>query len=194
MLSPSYKTPPKEQREWKTIPEDVYQVAIEDINPGYKEYKGQREEVLVFQFIILDDGEFKGERLFKKMKPVVYDGANSNRPSYLYQIWKAAMKVEPTQEQLASGLTSEELNSLIGQQLRVSVKLSPPAANGKIYSNVEGVMQAKTLLELPKLKQKAPVEFKREEAEATVDYDDEHETEDVNDALQASKDPKDLPF
>lgn len=143
------------------IPEDLYQCVIEDITPVTTKKWGkpdEEEEKLNFKLLILDDGEFKGQRLFKRVKPVVYDGAETNRPSYLYQIFKAAMKAEPTEKQIHEGLSGNELNALIGKQIRVSVKLSAPDAKGKVYSNVDGILAAKTEMEAPKLHTKSPAD------------------------------------
>ena len=74
-------------REFRLVPEDVYQVAIEDIVPVETEYQGKKMEKLRFQFVILGKGEYAGERLFRKAVPIV---SNYNRPSVMWQIVQAA--------------------------------------------------------------------------------------------------------
>lgn len=186
MLHNDYRTPKMERKEWPVIPEDVYQVAIEDITTiTVKKFHSEEEEdVFNFQFVILEEGEYKGQRLFKRVRPIVFDGGGKNRPSYLYQIFKAAMKVEPSVEQVELGLTGKELNELIGKQIRVNVKVSPPNNAGKTFSNVEGVMHAKTEMAMPALKTKAPGSTKV--AEEGIDDDVENEQDEVE--------PKDMPF
>ncbi|QGH73103.1 MAG: protein of unknown function DUF669 [Podoviridae sp. ctviO18] len=201
MLKSDYRTPKSEFKEWKIIPEGIYQVVIEDIKPVFvkNKFNPEGEEKLNFQFVILDDGEYHGERLWRRVTPNVFDGATNNRPSYLYQILKAANKVEPTEQQKNEGLSGDELNALIGKQLVVMVKVSAPNAQGKVFSNVEGLTTAKSLLPVPKLKTSDPIELQRPEATGTEQGEEdivgEDDIEDINGELSAnSKRGRDLPF
>ena len=207
MLQNNFKTPISQKGDFENLPEDIYHVVIEDVNLEERQvYQSQDvEEVLNFKFTILEEGPYLGQKVWKKIRPILNAGWDGGSPSDLYELWKSAMKVLPNQQQLENGLSGDEINGLIGEQLRVTVKIKT-SGKGKEYNKIEGFMVAKSKLSAPKLKSKEPGEIKKletkneiEEGYEAPDDDDSFadENEDVNGELsiagQRIKD-KDLPF
>lgn len=185
MLDNSYRTPKPTPREWKVIPDGFYPVVLEDVQPVETQWKGVKEIKLRFQFVILGDGEFAGEKLFLKAGQTVYN--NNGKSSWLYNIVKH-LRSEPTADEMDNGLTAETINGLIGKQAIVMVNTNT-GNDGKTYSNIKGMTPAQTILPVPKLNTKGPVavpEIQVEDAEPqTINNDEE---------LPPSPKEGDLPF
>lgn len=207
MLQNNFKTPINQSQEFDVLPEDIYHVVIEDVNLEERQVYQSKdvEEVLNFKFTILDQGEYLGNKVWKKIRPILNAGWDGGSPSDLYELWKSAMKVLPSQQQLENGLSGDEINSLIGEQLRVTLKVKT-SQKGKEYNKIEGFMSAKSKLSAPKLKSKEPGQIKkletRKEVEETyeaLDDDDAYqdENEDINAELSVASQKikkNDLPF
>ena len=205
MIKNQFRTPISSKGDFENIPEDIYHCVIEDVNLEERQvYQSQDvEEVLNFKFTILEEGDFLGQKVWKKIRPILNAGWDGGSPSDLYELWKSAMKVLPNIQQLEMGLSGDEINSLIGEQLRVTVKIKT-SAKGKEYNKIEGFMSAKSKLPAPKLKSKEAGEIKKLEAKKEVEDeaptdDDSYadENEDVNAQLDMASQKikeKDLPF
>ena len=209
MLQNNYQTPVNQREEFDVLPEDVYQVVIEVANLEERQaYQSKDiEEVLNFKFMIIEDGEYKGRKVWKKIRPTVNAGWEGGSPSDLYELWRAATGVFPTEQQKKDGLTGNDINSLIGRQIRVTLKIKT-TAKGKEYNKIEGFMSVKSELAAPKLKPKEAGEVKKltatkeNEPKEEVDdeipvYDEEDDYDNVNAELAGRKqsiDPADIPF
>lgn len=141
-----------EEREGKTfdpLPEDVYQVELFDIEaqekPSYDD-KTKMETVLSFQFVVLDEGEYRGRSIWRNFVPTyLYIGKNGKNA--LYQITEAMIMRELTDEERFS-FGSDFINKLVGYQLRVGVK-NKEGKEGKVFSNIDQFYMKKGTL--PKL-------------------------------------------
>jgi hypothetical protein len=153
MLLDKYRTKVPERKEFDPVPEDTYQVQISDINLKTKmnSYRNEEEEVLDFEFVILNEGKCRGRRLWKNVRPVVAPPGSSSKPSWLYVIASKALERELEFGEIAGF----EPNSLIGRQLRVVVNCAP-GSNGKTYNNIIGFQVKKGDLE-PFEKNESPV-------------------------------------
>lgn len=164
-----------ETKEYKSIPEGLYPVVLEDINaeerPVYQ-HPDQKELVYNCQFVILE-GEYGGERLWKRIRPVLSPGFENGNPSTLFVLLKALLGREPN---LEAKITGQKLNALIGKQCQVLVK-QEKGKNGKMYSKVTEFLAAKQQLPIPELKtkqaeiKKLEVEPVKEEA-SEIDYEE----------------------
>lgn len=140
--------PFENKTEFETIPEDVYQVQITDIKEKLKApYQAPAgteatEPFYGFEFTILDEGKFRGRKLWKDVKPVLPFAKPGSKEPWLHKIIAAVHGKALTFAE-AESYGVEQLNALIGKQLRVLVKNSPPKADGKVFSNLESVMHTK---------------------------------------------------
>ncbi|MEI9966197.1 MAG: DUF669 domain-containing protein [Candidatus Moraniibacteriota bacterium] len=144
MLPSNISFPVKEGKTFDPLPEDVYQVELLDIEmqekPSYND-KSVMENVLSFQFVVLDDGEFRGRSIWRNFVPTfLYIGKNGKNA--LYEITEAIIKRELTQEEEAM-FGSDFINKLIGYQCRVVVK-NKEGKEGKVFSNIDSFMPAKS--------------------------------------------------
>lgn len=117
-LQPGYKAQKAERQEFEAIPAGVYQAEITDINEVERaKYRkpDEKEKVLDIEFVILDEGEAKARRLWKKVRPFVVAG---EKPSLLYQLMTHALARPdlPEDEALAT-----DVGVLIGKQLMLVV-------------------------------------------------------------------------
>lgn len=179
----------KEKMEFDPLPEDVYQVQLLDVEmqskPSYDD-KTVMENVLSFQFVVVDDGEFRGRSIWKNFVPTyLYNGKKGKNG--LYQITEAIIRRELKDED-KQNLSSDFVNDLVGYQCRVTVK-NKTTGEGKTFSNIDTFLPAKSnvtpLTEdekqkaTPKKKQDEKVaEFtnalgKKEEEIPTINLDDE---------------------
>ncbi len=162
MLNSAYKTP--EKPKFEALPEDMYQVVIEDINLDERDNwnnPNEKEEVLKFKYRVVEEGEYNNRVIFQEVRPIMSAGSDKGQASWLYEIYKAAMKQEPTKDQLAEGLSANEINNLIAKQIRLSIK-SKLSQKGNLYNKVDGVLFAKQELPIGKLEMKRPVESEEE--------------------------------
>jgi len=182
MLQSGFKTRQVQKGNFPILPEDTYQAVIEDVNlveqPVY-ESPGEKEEVLNFQFLILEEGEYAGQRVWKKVRPILNAGFDQGQPSWLYELSKAVMKALPNDKQLEEGLSAEDLNELIGKQARLIIKIKT-SKKGKEYNNITGILASKKDVDVPKLKTKEPGPVRKltqegsEEPQEDIFADDEY--------------------
>ncbi len=133
MLPESHRPKAPEETEFIPLPEDTFQVHVSDINLKTKHnaFRNEEEEGSDVEFLILDEGENRGRRLWKWVRPIMAAGNANNKPSWLYVIASKALGREFTAEEV----TLFSANVLIGKQLRAVVN-QPQGKNGKTYNNI----------------------------------------------------------
>lgn len=141
-----------EKKDWPLIPEDVYQVEITDIAEDVTEYiKGEKKDVFKFEFTLIEDGPTYGRKLWSRgsrVSPIPY---KSGKNPLTWKVASAVVK-HPLTEDEGKAYTIAMLNALIGKQVRVTVSVSAPKADGKQYNNIDSFMMTKA--ELPAFDEK----------------------------------------
>ncbi len=94
-VSPSTKFETPERKIYDAIPGDVYQVQVTDISEKLMPPYGkpfdipdeEKETFINFEFTILDDGEYRGRKLWKAIRPVPPTPPEDSKfkPSWMYQ-------------------------------------------------------------------------------------------------------------
>jgi hypothetical protein len=136
-----------EKKEFDPIPSNVYQVQIGDITEKYKAPWGSpqgsdaTEQYLNFEFVILNEGPYKGRKLWKDVRPVAPTPSEDAKfkPSWLWRII-SAVTGHPLSFSDGVNWGIEETNALIGRQLRLIVNQTPPNSQGKSYNNITDVL------------------------------------------------------
>jgi hypothetical protein len=136
----------KEGKTFDPLPEDVYQVELFDIElqekPSYND-KTVMEKVMSFQFVVLDEGGFRGRSIWKNFVPT-YLYIGNNGKNALYQITEAIIARELKDEEIAT-FGSDFINKLVGYQCRVTVK-NKESKEGKFFSNIDTFLPKKVSL------------------------------------------------
>lgn len=138
------------KKEFSLIPEGLYQVQLHDIvekqKPDFKN-PSVLKNFFTFTFIILNEGELRGRRLWLDVSAVPpYPPSEGRKQSWMYKVISAIEKHSITQDE-AGGYDAAKFNTLIGEQIQVVVKHSPPKASGKVYANIDSVMAASSKME-----------------------------------------------
>jgi len=136
----------KEKMEYPPIPKDVYQSELLDVNmesrptfdtKNYPKEEQEMENVLNFQFTLLEGsdskGELRGRNIWANFVPT-YLYINKKGKNKLYKIIEALQSKEIDPDQEVLGITQDTLNSLIGKQCRISVE--PVIKGDKTYDNI----------------------------------------------------------
>lgn len=134
-----------EKKEFEALPPNLYQVQIEDIRQVFKRpYKAPQdaeatEEYLTFEFIILNEGEYRGRKQWKDVRPVPPTPSEGNgfKPSWMWRIVSAVFG-HPFTFAEGSSFGPEDVNALIGRQLRLMVNQNPKG--DKVYNNITDVL------------------------------------------------------
>lgn len=110
-----------EGKEFTVLPKDVYQCELIDIKlETQKKYQSEEtEDVLCFVFTVLEQGEHYGRQLrqYAAQKLSKYNGGSN-----LYKVLVGLNGGKDlTDEQMKNIPGDEELNALIGKQVRLSV-------------------------------------------------------------------------
>ena len=146
--------------DFNPVPEDKYTVQIADVslNSQFNKFKQEDQELLNYQFIILDDkkdadGETTRDRyLWKRMSQII------SKRSWLGKFVTALYGRELTREELE--VFADNPDSVIGQQICVMTE-NNEGSNGVVYSNIIKFSHADTKLEL--------VDFKPQQSEKEVE-------------------------
>lgn len=153
-VSPSTKFEIPERKIYDAIPGDVYQVQVTDISEKLMPPYGkpfdipdeEKETFINFEFTILDEGEYRGRKLWKAIRPVPPTPPEDSKfkPSWMYRFVSAINGMPMT---YANGInwSADETNALIGKQLRVTVTKTDKGE--KSYNNITEVLPAKIQLE-----------------------------------------------
>ena len=141
-------------KEWKPVPEDIYQVVIKDIvEKDVKAYESDAIETkYLFKYVILDhqdDVVCYKQLLTDFAHPKWFSGDSKNKlsPSKLVTIFKSIygfyfpdIKVED----IPADQVTEMVNQLIGSQVRVAVKVKEDESN-----KITDYLSVKEELEVP---------------------------------------------
>lgn len=153
-VSQSTKFEIPERKIYDAIPGDVYQVQVTDIAEKLMPPYGkpfdipdeEKETFINFEFTILDEGEYRGRKLWKAIRPVPPTPPEDSKfkPSWMYRFVSAINGMPMT---YANGVDwgAEQTNDLIGKQLRVTVTKTDKGE--KSYNNITEVLPAKVQLE-----------------------------------------------
>jgi len=136
----------QEAKTYEPLPEDMYQVELLDIEmqekPNYND-KTKMENVLSFQFVVVEEGEYRGRSIWKNFVPTyLYIGKNGKNA--LYQITEAMIMRNLSQEEKAD-FGSSYINKLVGYQCRVLIK-NKEGKEGKKFSNIDSFLPKKETL------------------------------------------------
>jgi len=137
----TFKKP--EKREFELLPEEVYEVVISSIEEGERvvyQHPDEKEEIIKFTFEI-EEGEYKGRKLWKDCSPIMWPGSDKGSPSTLYLIYSAGAGKKLSMEECEFvGLT--EINELEGKKLRAIV-IQKKSSKGELVNKVDGFLPIK---------------------------------------------------
>jgi len=137
----TFKKP--EKREFELLPEEVYEVVISSIEEGERvvyQHPDEKEEIIKFTFEI-EEGEYKGRKLWKDCSPIMWPGSDKGSPSTLYLIYSAGAGKKLSMEECEFvGLT--EINELEGKRLRAIV-IQKKSSKGELVNKVDGFLPAR---------------------------------------------------
>lgn len=142
----------KEASDIKPVDDGIYTLELVDVDsvarPTYdtrnKPTEEQKiEETFDFKFAILDEGEYRSRILFYNFVPSFLYINKKGEKNKLYKVIETFLKRDITREEEAYGITSEMINSLVGNQCQSVIK-----KDGE-YSNIENLV--KTNNSLPSL-------------------------------------------
>lgn len=166
-MLPSFKVNYEEKKSI-VIPEDVYQVELLDIEMKEaldKETK-QPYNVLSFQFVIVEEGKYRGYSLWRNYVPTTLYISKKGK-NVLFQIIEAMIGRELKNEEYHT-MDSDKINKLVGFQCRVTVK-NKKTDDGE-YSNIDSFLAKKSSLKslTPAEKEKATVKKSATPAQQAV--------------------------
>lgn len=146
---------PNEKKDFPSLPEDTYQVFVEDVNlvKRLNKYNGQEEMQMNFTFSILGTAEerekstYRGRKLWKYVRTVISAGGAGKNPAMFNVIYEAIMRRTPYEDQVQT-INAKVIDSLIGKQLLLVVKEGTDN-QGKKYNTISDYMKAKTPMALP---------------------------------------------
>jgi len=205
MLDQEINVEKREGKNYSTIPENIYQAEVFDINseerPSY-DTKGKpaaeqvMETTLNFQFTLLkgkskdedgNDEDLRGRHLWRNFVPTYLYVGKKGKNS-LYVILEAILGRDITAEEEGGKIGTEFLNSLVGKQCRIGVKHKKGKEEGQVFANIESffaIEESMTGL-TDEEKEEFKIKKKGEEAPAT--------TEEGNVDYPENPNPEDIPF
>lgn len=154
----------KKEVVYENLPDGMYNVELFDISvkeqPKFNEPE-TLEKVFTFQYIVLNEGEYRGRCLWANFIPTFLYVSTKNGKNKLYQIVES-LNGELTQEQEAKMNTSF-LTSLIGKQCQVMVEIK--TKGDKSFNNIMKWLPLKTYVTpaTKEEKEKAVVKNKSED-------------------------------
>ena len=140
-IDTSFQMPKSEKKVFELLPDDVYEVKVKDIEKivsPFKDDDGNEREVFKFTFNI-EEAPHQNRLVFKEVAPYAY--ISKKGPSVLLSIFNATEKRDLTEAE-AEQIGSEQVNALIGKQLRVNLGHKTSAA-GNEYNVVKGFLPSK---------------------------------------------------
>lgn len=174
MLKEDFKVEKKEAKEFPPLPKDVYQVELFDINTETRPTYDTRnknddekvyEDVLNFQFTLLEgkdeEGELRGRNVWANFVQSYFYIGKKNGKNKTMKIVEALLGRELSQQEEAEGVNGAFLNSLIGNQCRVSVE--PKQKDDKTYDNITDFLCAKEQIEPLTAEEKENAKVKKED-------------------------------
>lgn len=128
MIPDSFKPSVPSKKDFELLPDDTYQVVISNID--YKEQQPvyqsttEFEDKLNFEFTIVEEGPYKGRKLWKETNTVMKAGNKGYSPSNLYKLFCAVNRVK-LQDEEAQSVVAKDINAMVGKELRLVVKIEP---------------------------------------------------------------------
>lgn len=146
-------------REFEVLPKDVYHTQLTDIQltTQTKYQSTEEEDVLIFIFTVIEDGENYGRQLrqYCTQKLSTYNGGSN-----LYKVLVGLNGgKELSKEQMLNvhvTCSDEELNKLIGRQVRLSVGQKEKQDKSGMKNTIDAFLPAKE--ELPAFAEKEVAE------------------------------------
>lgn len=125
----------KKEIVYENLPDGMYNVELFDISikeqPKYNE-PDTLEKVFTFQYIVLNEGEYRGRCIWANFIPTYLYISQKNGKNKLYQIIES-LHGEMTQAE-ESTLNSSFLSSLVGKQCQVMVEIKTKGE--KSFNNI----------------------------------------------------------
>lgn len=181
-LDESYKMPEQGglRQEFDPLPEDTYQVQILDIKlkkdqPSFKDPE-VKHDLFAFTFVIVEKGEFFKRRLWKDVTQKINPAFSGGSASWLYRIYCSALGINLTEEEI-KGITTKDVNNLIGRQLRLLVK-HKLTKKGEIKDVIEETLPVKEELEFNPVDSVTKVK-KTTDIEPITSSDEEIDVDDI---------------
>lgn len=137
----SYKPKQREIKEYPVITPGNYLVTIKDVELLFDQTvynSSELQDKYKFTFVI-DDGEFKDQRVWMKTSTSMNAGYKGNA-SWLFQIFTSAYRANLTDEE-ALTVSVEDINTLVGKKIAVSL-VNKDGNDGKVWTNVKGIFPA----------------------------------------------------
>lgn len=137
------------------LPADSYQVIVKDVTekkdqPVYQK-PDEVEDKLGFEFEVIEEGEFKGRKLWQDVRKKISSGGDSNgksfSPSTLYRLFCAVNNVKLSQPE-ADSVGATDINSLIGRQVRLVVQ-QKPNLRGELKNKITDFLPVKSQIKPP---------------------------------------------
>lgn len=122
-LPDDFKLTVPEKKEYELLPKDTYQVRITklDLKKDQPIYNSTEvEDKLAFEFVVVEEGEYKGRRLWLDVRTIMSAGSNGYSPSWLYKLFCAINRVMLSDEE-AKGVAAKDIDSMLGQEVRLVV-------------------------------------------------------------------------
>lgn len=141
------------------IPADKYTVLIADVNlvTQFNKWKGEDQELLNYQYIVLDDKAMDGDETTRGRYLWHRMSQSLSSKSWLMKLAKAVVGRELTREEMEKF----DPEALIGKQVDVMVEQNPSKDGSAVYNNV--ISYAKNLKALE------PVDFNAGQSEKEVE-------------------------
>jgi len=136
------------KKDYELLPKDVYQVELLDVElKEQQKYQSQdREEVLNFTFVVIEEGKYYGRRIWQTCSQKM---AGGQKQSNLYKVLAALEAREFTVEecQTPTFLNDEAfMNGQIGKQLRLTIGQKTSEMTGKLKNFIDSFLPVKTAL------------------------------------------------
>lgn len=156
------------KQEFELLPDDVYEVVISNLDlkkdqPVYQ--STEIEDKFAFEFTVVEEGKYKGRKLWLDTRTVMGAGFDGGSPSWLYRIFCAVNSIQLSDTE-AKSITANNINGLSGKSLRVVVK-QKLSATGKTRNKIVDVMPTK--LSLKPLEFDSPVSTPTDDEEISVE-------------------------
>lgn len=148
MISENITFEKKESQQYEALPENIYQVELLDVNvenrPTYDTRNKPDEEkvyekVLNFQFTLLsgthEGKSLRGRNVWENFVSTYLYISSKHGKNKLYEVVEGLIGRSLKPEEEARGITSDQINGLIGSQVRVGVKNR--VVGDKTYDRIE---------------------------------------------------------
>lgn len=139
-----------EGKEFEVLPEEVYHAEVLDVEfKMQKKWQSDEEEsTLVFTFVVIEDGEHYGRRLWQYATPKL---TKFKGGSNLYKVLTGLYGRQLTDDECASPeetCSDDAINDLIGRQVRLGVG-QKVKENGELKNIINSFFKVKKGDELP---------------------------------------------